>query len=50
VSISVRDPKTSQIVFAYSAGSYRSNQTEKTAEDCAKHLKEFIERSEKAKK
>ncbi len=49
-SISVMDPKTSQIIFAYSAGSYRPNQTEKTAEDCAKHLKEFIEKSEKQKK
>jgi hypothetical protein len=46
-SISVVDPKTSQVVFAYSAGSYRPNQTAKTAEDCAKHLKEFIEKSEK---
>lgn len=49
-SISVIDPKTSQLIFAYSAGSYRSNQIEKTAEDCAKHLKEFIEKSEKQKK
>lgn len=49
-SISVVDLKTSQIVFAYSAGSYSSNQTEKTAEDCAKHLKKFIEKSEKSKK
>jgi hypothetical protein len=49
-SISVVDPKTSQVVFAYSAGSYRPNQTAKTAEDCAKHLKEFIEKSEKSKK
>ncbi|MDR3715088.1 MAG: hypothetical protein P4L51_19925 [Puia sp.] len=49
-SISVMDPKTSQIVFAYSAGSYRSNQIEKTAEACAKSLKEFIEKSEKPKK
>ena len=46
-SISVVDPRTSQVVFAYSAGSYRPNQTEKTAESCAKHLKEFIEKSEK---
>jgi hypothetical protein len=37
-------------MYAYSAGSYRSNQTQKTAEDCAKHLKEFIEKSEKPKK
>lgn len=46
-SISVVDARTSQVVFAYSAGSYRSNQTAKTAEDCAKHLKEFIEKSQK---
>ena len=49
-SISVIETKTSQIVFAHSAGSARSNQVQKTAEDCAKHLKEFIEKSEKAKK
>jgi hypothetical protein len=48
-SISVMDPKTSQIVFAYSAGSYRSNQMEKTAEACAKNLKDFIEKPEKSK-
>ena len=50
VSISVVDPRSSQIVFAYSAGKAGSNQFEKTAEACAKSLKEFIEKSEKQKK
>ena len=50
VSISVVDPRSSQIVFAYSAGKAGSNQFEKTAEACAKSLKEFIEMSEKPKK
>ena len=49
-SISVIDPKSSQIVFAYSAGSGSAKQLQSTAEDCAKHLKEFIEKSEKPKK
>ena len=50
VSISIVDPRSSQIVFAYSAGKAGTNQFEKTAEDCAKHLNEFIEKSEKQKK
>ncbi len=50
VSIAVIDAKTDQIVFAHSAGKGGTNQLQKTAEDCAKHLKEFIEKSEKAKK
>jgi predicted RNA-binding protein with PIN domain len=50
VSIAVVDPRSSQIVFAYSAGKAGSNQFEKTAEACAKSLKEFIEKSEKQKK
>jgi hypothetical protein len=49
-SISVVDPKSSQIVFAYSAGSGSAKQLQSTAEDCAKHLKEFIEKAEKPKK
>jgi hypothetical protein len=49
-SISVIDPKSSQIVFAYSAGSASAKQFQSTAEDCAKHLKEFIEKAEKPKK
>ncbi len=49
-SISVIDPKSSQIVFAYSAGSGSAKQLQSTAEDCAKHLKEFIEKAEKPKK
>ena len=50
VSIAVVDPRSSQIVFAYSAGKAGSNQFEKTAEACAKSLKEFIEKSERQKK
>ncbi|WP_263352850.1 hypothetical protein [Acidicapsa acidisoli] len=49
-SISVVDAKTSQIVFAHSAGSFHANQVQKTAEDCAKRLKDFIDKSEKPKK
>lgn len=49
-SISIVDAKSSQIVFAYSAGKGGTNQLQKSAEDCAKHLKEFIEKSDKAKK
>ena len=50
VSIAVVDPRSSQIVFAYSAGKAGSNQFEKTAEACAKSLKEFIEKLETQKK
>lgn len=46
-SISILDPRTSQIVFAYSAGKMGTNQLQKTAEDCAKHLKESIEKKRK---
>ena len=49
-SISVIDPKTSQVVFAYSVGKSRKNLLQSTAEACAKHLKEYIEKSEKSKK
>lgn len=49
-SISVIDAQSSQIVFAYAAGKMGTNQLRKTAEDCAKHLKKFIEKSEKSKK
>ncbi|HEU5340152.1 hypothetical protein [Edaphobacter sp.] len=47
-SISVVDVHSSQIVFAYSVGKGRNtNQIQSTAEACAKHLKEFIEKSGK---
>ena len=49
-SIAVIDPQSSQIVFSYSAEKDGKNQLQKTAEDYAKHLKEFIEKSEKQKK
>jgi hypothetical protein len=50
VSISVVDPRSSQIVFAYSADKAGSNQFQKAAEACAKSLKEFIEKSGKPQK
>lgn len=37
----------SQIVFAYSSGSVDTNRVQTTAEDCAKHLKQFIEKQRK---
>jgi hypothetical protein len=47
-SISVIDAHSSQIVFAYSVGkSANTNQVQSTAEACAKHLKEFIEKAQK---
>jgi hypothetical protein len=50
VSIAVVDAKTAQIVFAHSAGKGGTNQLQKTAEDCAKHLREFIEKPQKPAK
>jgi hypothetical protein len=46
-SISVIDPQSSQVVFSYSSAKDGKGQLQKTAEDYAKHLKEFIEKSEK---
>lgn len=47
-SISVIDAQSSQVVFAYSVGkSGNTNQIQSTAEACAKHLKEFIEKPSK---
>jgi hypothetical protein len=47
-SISVIDAQSSQIVFAYAVGkSGNTNQIQSTAEACAKHLKEFIEKPAK---
>jgi hypothetical protein len=44
-SISVIDAQSSQIVFAYAVGkASNTNQIQSTAEACAKHLKEFIEK------
>lgn len=42
VSIEVTDAHPSQILFAYATGKKGANQFQKTAEDCAKHLKKFI--------
>jgi hypothetical protein len=49
-SFAVVDPRSSQIVFAYSADKAGANQLQRAAEACAKRLKEFIEKSEKSKK
>jgi hypothetical protein len=49
-SIAVIDPQSSQIAFSYSVEKDGKNQLQKTAEDYAKHLKEFIEKSEKHSK
>lgn len=49
-SISIVDPHSSQVAFAYSAAKGGSGQLRNTAEDCAKHIKEFIEKPEKHKK
>jgi hypothetical protein len=50
-SVSIIDANSSQIVFAYSVGKAgNTNQVQSTAEACAKHLKEFIEKAEKPTK
>jgi hypothetical protein len=47
-SVSVIDAHSSQIVFAYSVGKAgNTNQLQSSAEACAKHLKEFIEKPKK---
>jgi hypothetical protein len=46
-SIAVIDEHSSQMVFAYSA---RPRDLKGIAEDCAQHMKEFIEKGEKPKK
>ncbi len=47
-SISVVDAHSSQIVFAYAVGKAgNTNQIQSTAEACAKHLKESIEKPKK---
>jgi hypothetical protein len=44
-SISVIDVHSSQVLFAYSVGKTgNANRIQSTAEECAKHLKEFIEK------
>ena len=47
-SVTVIDAQSSQIVFAYAVGKAgNTNQIQSTAEACAKHLKEFIEKAKK---
>ena len=51
VSIAVVDPLTKRVLFAYSTSKAgTNNQLQKTAEACAKSLKEFIEKSDESKK
>ena len=50
VSMAVIDPRSSTIIFAHSTNKAGPKQISESAEDCAKHLKEFIEKSEKPKK
>lgn len=50
LSVSIIDAQSSQVVFAGSSGKTGGRQLEKTADDYAKHLKAFIEKSEKPKK
>ena len=45
--IEVVNVSSSQIVFAYAADRMGAKQMQKSAEDCAKHLKKFIEKQEK---
>lgn len=49
-SISIVNAHSSQVVFAYAVGKNTNNQLQSTAEACAKHLKEFIEKSEKQRR
>jgi hypothetical protein len=49
-SIAVIDPQSSQILFSYSAEKDGKDQMQKTAEDYAKHLREFIEKSKNRRK
>ncbi len=49
-SIAVIDPQSSQVLFSFSAAKDGKNQLQNTAEDYAKHLKDFIEKPEKQKK
>ena len=44
-SIAVIDLRASQIVYAYAGGTMGTNQLQKTAEDCANHLKKLIEKA-----
>lgn len=46
-SVSVVDPHSSQVLFAYSVEKVRGHQMQSDAEACAKHLKEFIEKENK---
>lgn len=41
-SIAVIDLRASQIVYAYAAAKVGANQLQKTAEDCANHLRKLI--------
>jgi len=50
MSISVIDAKSSQIVYSYTVSMRGNDRTQSATESCAKHVKEFIEKSEKQKR
>jgi len=50
LSVSIVSTQSSQFIFADSSAKDGRGQLEKTADAFAKHLKEFIEKSEKPKK
>jgi hypothetical protein len=41
-SISLVDPISSQVIFSYATAKMGQKQVQETAEDCAKHLKDFV--------
>ena len=47
MSISVMDTSYSRIVFAYTVSMRGNDRIQSAAESCAKHVKEFIEKSKK---
>jgi hypothetical protein len=50
LSVSIISAQSSQVIFAASSVKDGREQLQKTSDDCAKHLKEFIEKSNKPKK
>jgi hypothetical protein len=50
MSISMRGSNDSRIVFAYTVSMRGDDRIQSAAESCAKHLNEFIEKSEREKK
>jgi hypothetical protein len=46
-SIALYDPRISRILFAYAASGVGTNQLERNAKDCAKHMEKVIHKSPK---